>query len=134
MVRVDAPELARHGTFCVGVRTLRAVNPSQLDAVSTLAAGDSGKEVVYDRELVLECWYPAAEETAGSTTYEGLLMRDGTPIQLSGIAVRDAEPLATDALCTAGTSAGRYPLIIISHGYPGNRFLLSHLAENLATK
>jgi len=24
--------------------------------------------------------------------------------------------------------------VIISHGYPGNRFLLSHLAENLASK
>src|SRR5262249_39224305 len=27
-----------------------------------------------------------------------------------------------------------FPLVIISHGYPGNRFLLSHLAENLASK
>ena len=25
-------------------------------------------------------------------------------------------------------------MVVISHGYPGNRFLLSHLAENLATK
>ena len=31
-------------------------------------------------------------------------------------------------------AAGPYPLLIISHGYPGNRFLLSHLAENLASK
>jgi predicted dienelactone hydrolase len=29
---------------------------------------------------------------------------------------------------------GPYPLLIVSHGYPGNRFLLSHLAENLASK
>lgn len=36
-----------------------------------------------------------------------------------------------DAAPAAGTT---YPLIIISHGYPGNRFLLSHLAENLASK
>src|SRR4026207_465213 len=27
-----------------------------------------------------------------------------------------------------------YPLVIISHGYPGNRFLMSHLGENLASK
>jgi hypothetical protein len=26
------------------------------------------------------------------------------------------------------------PLVIISHGYPGNRFLLAHLAENIASK
>ncbi|MEZ5791978.1 MAG: hypothetical protein R3D34_14760 [Nitratireductor sp.] len=30
--------------------------------------------------------------------------------------------------------SGGYPLVVISHGYPGNRFLMSHLAENLATK
>src|SRR4026207_2291144 len=27
-----------------------------------------------------------------------------------------------------------YPLVIISHGYPGNRFLMSHMGENLASK
>jgi predicted dienelactone hydrolase len=29
---------------------------------------------------------------------------------------------------------GGYPLIIVSHGYPGGRFLLAHLCENLASK
>lgn len=135
LVRVDAPKLARHGEFRVGVRTLRAVNPGQLDVVSTIAGstdGGTGREVIYDRELVLECWYPAAEDASGSTVYEGVLMRDATPIQLSGIAVRNAEPLGSASGDTDG--AGQHPLIIISHGYPGNRFLMSHLAENLATK
>jgi predicted dienelactone hydrolase len=31
-------------------------------------------------------------------------------------------------------NAGVFPLVIVSHGYPGNRFLLSHLTENLASK
>jgi len=44
---------------------------------------------------------------------------------LHGRAVRDAVPLP---------AATAYPLVIISHGYPGNRFLMSHLAENLASK
>ena len=44
---------------------------------------------------------------------------------LVGRAVRDAVP----------TRDGRpFPLVIISHGYPGNRFLMSHLGENLASK
>ena len=30
--------------------------------------------------------------------------------------------------------AATFPLVIISHGYPGNRYLLSHLGENLASK
>lgn len=44
---------------------------------------------------------------------------------LTGKAVRDAAVVTTD---------GSFPLVIISHGYPGNRFLMSHLAENLASK
>ena len=39
--------------------------------------------------------------------------------------MRDAAPL---------TSEPPFPLVIISHGYPGNRYLMSHLAENLASK
>lgn len=27
-----------------------------------------------------------------------------------------------------------FPLVIVSHGYPGNRYLMSHLGENLASK
>ena len=39
--------------------------------------------------------------------------------------MRDAAPAA---------AAGGYPLVILSHGYPGNRYLLGHLGENLASK
>ena len=39
------------------------------------------------------------------------------------MAARDAEP-----------AEGTFPLVLISHGYPGNRFLMSHLGENLASK
>jgi len=39
--------------------------------------------------------------------------------------MRDAAPAVSDV---------PYPLVLVSHGYPGNRFLLSHLAENLASK
>ncbi|MEM6619902.1 MAG: dienelactone hydrolase, partial [Pseudomonadota bacterium] len=34
----------------------------------------------------------------------------------------------------APASGAAYPLVMISHGYPGNRWLMSHLAENLASK
>ena len=36
----------------------------------------------------------------------------------------------------AGSGSGPegYPLVILSHGYPGNRFLMSHIGENLASK
>jgi len=44
---------------------------------------------------------------------------------LRGRAVRDAAP---------APAGGPFPPLIVSHGYPGNRFLLCHLAENLASK
>ncbi len=44
---------------------------------------------------------------------------------LHGRAVRDAAPLA---------APGPFPLVIVSHGYPGNRYLMGHLGENLASK
>jgi predicted dienelactone hydrolase len=54
------------------------------------------------------------------------MTRDGkTTVSLYGKAVRNAGADAT---------GGPYPLIIMSHGYPGNRFLLSHLGENLSSK
>src|SRR4030095_9221005 len=43
---------------------------------------------------------------------------------LHGRAVRDAPPMRGAA----------FPVVIISHGYPGNRYLMSHLGENLASK
>ena len=36
--------------------------------------------------------------------------------------------------CKARRPDQWYPLVIISHGYPGNRFLMSHIGENLASK
>ena len=34
----------------------------------------------------------------------------------------------------AVAGGGPFPLVVISHGYPGNRYLMSHLGENLASK
>jgi predicted dienelactone hydrolase len=61
----------------------------------------------------------------GSTELKAYLRDGRTEVTLVGQAMRDAAPLA---------GAEALPLVIISHGYPGNRFLLSHLAENIASK
>ncbi len=125
LIRSDAPELAAPGPGAVGVRTIEVVNPDQLDIVNV-----TGPEAMprYDRPLVLEIWYPAegARAAPGSQAYEGVLLRDGKrAVTLHGSAVRDALP---------NLAGGPYPLILISHGYPGNRFLMAHLGENLASK
>ena len=123
LTRPDAPALAAHGDSPIGVRTLQISNPGQIDILKV----EDGKDLPrYDRPLTLEVWYPAAIGTGYEGVYKGVLLRDGvTRVDLRGRAVRDAEPAKPDTA---------YPLIIVSHGYPGNRFLMSHLGENLATK
>ncbi len=121
VVRPDAPELARHGSLSVGVTTMEAVHRDQIDVLKI----EDGKPLPrYDRPLTLEIWYPAVPGRT-ATPYE-VFLRDGlTAVTIHGRASRDAQPDRT---------GGPYPLVIISHGYPGNRYLLSHLGENLATK
>jgi predicted dienelactone hydrolase len=123
-VRPDAPELAAAGSNAIGVRTLNLVHEDQVDILKVEAGKDHPR---YDRPLTVEVWYPAVGDTASGGTYAGVFLRDGvTQVTLTGRAVRDAAPKKAES--------GAWPLVVISHGYPGNRFLLSHLAENLATK
>nr|WP_038131562.1 dienelactone hydrolase family protein [Thioclava indica] len=130
LIRADAPELAALGPHAVGVRTLKVVHPNQINvakiAKETIKPG--APLPTYDRSLTLEIWYPATGKPAapGSQSYPGVFIRDGkTQVTLHGAARRDAEP---------DLSAGPFPVIVISHGYPGNRFLMSDLGENLASK
>lgn len=129
----DAPELAARGVNSVGVRTIELRNPGQPDILNFDKA--TGKAPLYDRPLKVEIWYPALipSGTAERTEYEmklpGLAANKDTSgkpqtISIPGKALRDAPP-------AAGQS---YPLVIISHGYPGSRYFLSYLSENLASK
>lgn len=114
LIRPDAPDLARLGPHPVGVRTLDLTNPGQPDV---LAGG------VKDRHIVVELWYPAQPGTVTGGSYR-TLCRDGrTEVVLHGQAARDAV-----------AAGGDFPLVILSHGYPGNRMLMAHLGENLASK
>ena len=124
--RPDAPELAAYGTHSVGVRQLEVTNPNQIEMLKLDSTKPEPATLPrYDRPLTLEVWYPALKSSTGNTTLKAY-MRDGkTQVALHGKAVRDAKPEMTDKA---------FPLVLISHGYPGNRFLLSHLAENIASK
>lgn len=108
---IDAPELARLGGHAVGVATIELVD----------AARD-------DRRLAVDLWYPA-EVGAGAApeTYSGSLTAEPpappTPFTRPGIAVRDAK-----------RAGGRFPLVVVSHGYDNESVLLGWLTENLASK
>jgi len=125
-IRPDAPALAAYGAYTVGVRPVQVSNPDQIDIVNIDPAAEVPDPLpTYDRSLSLEIWYPASEYATGNQTIRAF-MRDGrTEIDLQGQGI---------VWAAAKSSDGPYPLVIISHGYPGNRFLLSHLAENLASK
>lgn len=122
----SAPELAAYGDLSVGVRQLEMVNPGQVDILSIDPAAPKPDPLpTYDRPLTVEMWYPAEAGASGDTAFKAYLRDGTTEVTLNGRAVRDAAPAAGGAA---------YPLVLISHGYPGNRFLLSHLAENIASK
>jgi hypothetical protein len=119
-----APELAAYGPLDIGVRTIQVTDKNRPDILNIK---EGGPNVRYDRTLTLEVWYPAAlapgQKPGGE--YRVITRDPAIMATLYGKAVRDAAVLK-------GPTA--YPLVIISHGYPGNRFLMSHIGENLASK
>ncbi len=119
----DAPELAHRGSHAVGVRTLDLVNPGQVDILHFNA--DTGKAPLYDRPLKIEVWYPAVIPAGREerTVYESAMpgspdrLPPGVPksFQIAGKALRDAPPAQGE----------RFPLVVVSHGYPGSRTFLT---------
>ena len=125
----DAPELSPRGDYNVGVQTLDLVNPDQVDIVN---ANEENPSPLYDRPITIELWYPStAADDEQMTTYDSFFGRSDsdervlTPFSFPGRATRDAEADVSDA---------PYPLVILSHGFPGHRLMMTYLAENLASK
>jgi predicted dienelactone hydrolase len=118
-----APELADFGSYEVGVQTIEVVAGNRVDILNTARGGETA---YYDRKLTLEIWYPADfQGQEPGTQYQAITRNPEITATFYGRAVRGAQPQYQD---------GPYPLLIISHGYPGNRFLMSHTGENLASK
>jgi len=117
-----APELAAYGPHDIGVRTIQVIDKDRPDVLNIK---EGGPIVRYDRPLTLEIWYPAtlAPGQKPGGDYRAITRDPAVVATLSGKAVRQATP-----------QKATFPLIIISHGYPGNRFLMSHIGENLASK
>ncbi len=110
------PELAFDGDYTVGVTTLKAVNPKQLNTTNFTS--------FEDRELTLEVWYPAeVSKQSEIATYKDVT-RTNKEFELLGGAYRDASPVKTKK---------EFPLIIFSHGYTGYRSIMFYLGEHLAS-
>lgn len=123
-VTPSAPELAPYGPHTIGVRTIQVTDRNRPDILNTR---DGGPVARYDRTLTLEVWYPAAlaagQQPGGE--YRVVTRDPAITATVHGKAVRDAAPQI---------AGGAFPLVVISHGYPGNRYLMSHVGENLASK
>ena len=123
----DAPELSARGEFKVGVQTINLVNKDQVDILNS----KEGKDPVYNRPITIEVWYPTnISENANTVIYNEVMgtagdsLRPLTPFTFKGRAYRDAQP-------KTGT---KFPLVVVSHGYVGSRYLMTYLTENLASK
>ena len=124
--RPDAPQLAAYGDFEVGTRAIDLVNPGQVDVLQLDASGSEPATLpLYDRPLTVQMWYPAYPGATGSKKLRAFLRDAENEVDLNGQATLYAAPVI---------NGGSFPLVIVSHGYPGNRMLMSHLAENIASK
>lgn len=125
----DAPELAKRGTYKVGVQTLDLVNRNQLDVLNA----KGGVVPIYDRPIRVEVWYPAIVEANQKEIeiYEEVLGNNGDP-------KRPLIPFKFKGRCVRNAQLDKgkqpYPLVILSHGYTGSRLLFTYLSENLASK
>jgi predicted dienelactone hydrolase len=122
---VDAPALAGPGPYGVGFASLTLVQPDQPDPL----AWKPGQASLPTKPRVLptDIWYPAIAVKAGRTvTYAGALTgEDGRPVRftIQGVAMAGVRP-----------ERGRFPLVLMAHGYGGTPVAMRWLAENLASK
>ncbi|MDB4262959.1 acetylhydrolase [Porticoccaceae bacterium] len=113
------PELAFSGPHTVGVTTITATDPKRLNTSTFITR--------IERPLVLEVWYPAAAAVTEKPDQILATYKDVTrllkPFELQGQAYRDAPAVAE----------GKFPLILLSHGFTGYRTQMFYLAEHLAS-
>ncbi len=83
------------------------------------------RDAARERELPIETWYPAEEGSRGRDLHEDSHDRyrvmPAAP-EVGQHAVRDAE-----------AEAGRFPLVVFSHGWGGHRRQTTHLCTHLAS-
>jgi len=107
----DAPELAALGPYAVGATTIGI----------PAAEGAS-------RKLRVVLWYPASKQTYGRPMLYRHRLQPAPPLT--------AIDTKTEALAVSGAAPtkGRFPLVIVSHGYRGWPESMSYITENLASK
>ena len=128
-IAADAPELARRGPLPVGTQTMTLTDPDRADVLKLDGAGGFLRG---PRPLPVTIWYPAdgVAKARQRTTYTmpapflgGRKSDPSLRLSFAGQAARDAAP-----------AGGRFPLVVLSHGYNNRAVGFSDLGENLASK
>jgi predicted dienelactone hydrolase len=102
------------------------VDKDQLDVVGW--DPQTGPAPKHDRKLTVDIWYPATPaQGAVPETYSASMESEPpappAPFKMAGLAVRGAP-----------AEAGRFPLVVVAHGYGNVTVGMSWLTENLASK
>lgn len=108
------PEFSMNGDLPVGVKTIEVNNPNALNLTDFTSKAN--------RKLTLEVWYPSQKSDKQTATYQAVT-RLHKPFELAGFAHRN----------TPARTEGKYPVIVISHGYTGYRSMMFYLGEHLAS-
>lgn len=120
---VDVPQLAPAGPFPVGFESRTLVEADQADPIGHTLWPAGWRAA--DRVLPVDIWYPAKVK-GPPVIYRGALTGENgkdTPFTLTGAASRGA-----------AERPGRWPLVILAHGYGGTPVAMSWIGENLASK
>jgi predicted dienelactone hydrolase len=116
---LEAPELGRAGDYPVGTKSREI----QLPVRVILSANGVGEGA---RNVGLRFWYPAATAKGTSAIYR----------HSSNMADKSAYEVIEHGAALDGVAAakGKFPLVVISHGFAGWSEQLSRLAEHLASR
>lgn len=115
----EAPELGRSGTFPVGT------SYSEIEIGDRVRLTSNGVAPA-KRVIGLRLWYPSASSTGDNVRYvHKLTLPDGTKHEIieTGSSSANSPPVN-----------GKFPIVIISHGYGGWSEHMSRLGEHLASR
>jgi predicted dienelactone hydrolase len=115
----EAPELGRAGDYPVGTKSREVQLPLRV----TLSATGVGESA---RNVGVRFWYPAATAKGTPAIYR----------HSSSMADKSVYEVIEHSVALDGVAAakGKFPLVVISHGFAGWSEQLSRLAEHLASR
>ncbi|WP_395339137.1 alpha/beta hydrolase family protein [Ningiella sp. W23] len=109
------PDLSIEGELPIGVATHSITNENYRNPLTGELA---------PRNLTVEVWYPVQSKGENVTFYEDVT-RNKNAFKIQATAYRDLPIIKSEA--------GKYPVVVLSHGYTGYRSIMFYMGEHLAS-